>query len=237
MGKIIDLTGKQFGRLTVLALSTDSRRRTRWLCSCSCDGREIVVEGSSLRGGTTRSCGCLRVEANKKTAESRRGKQKKVPDLSGQEFGFLRVVKRFGSIRGQSRWECECCCGHPECRKLTFVSGTDLKTGNTKGCGALKKTLKGAKHPSYKGGRSITSGGYVRLLVEGRGSVLEHRLVMEQLYGLLPDGVTIHHKNGIREDNNPDNLEFWVKSHPPGQRLEDQLSWARELIAKYGHLA
>lgn len=60
---IIDVSGRRFGRLLVLSRTAPSttRREARWMCSCSCGGR-VVVTGSRLRLGKTRSCGCLRRE-------------------------------------------------------------------------------------------------------------------------------------------------------------------------------
>lgn len=40
-------------------------------------------------------------------------------------------------------------------------------------------------------------------------------------------------KNGIRDDNRPENLELWTKSQPAGQRVVDLVAWAKEILDKY----
>lgn len=61
-----------------------------------------------------------------------------------------------------------------------------------------------------------------------------HTFVMSQMLGrpLLP-GENVHHKNGVRRDNRRANLELWVSSQPAGQRPEDLVVWAKEILERY----
>lgn len=62
MGKLIDLTGQRFGRLTVIEKSPSRRGdKTWWSCKCDC-GSTLEVWSVYLRNGTTKSCGCLNRE-------------------------------------------------------------------------------------------------------------------------------------------------------------------------------
>ena|SRR5215471_8428860 len=70
-------------------------------------------------------------------------------------------------------------------------------------------TRSGPAHHNWKGGRYIDSKGYVAVRVGPNRYVREHRLVMSALLGrpLRPDEV-VHHKNGNKTDNRPENLEL-----------------------------
>lgn len=107
----------------------------------------------------------------------------------------------------------------------------------------LYSSATGENASQWKGGRIVNNQGYVSLYrkehpaSDNMGYVKEHRIVMEEKIGrfLLPNE-NVHHKNGNRSDNRIENLELWVKPQTPGQRAEDLVAWAREIVAKYGEL-
>lgn len=66
MGKFIDLSGKKFGRLTVIERGKDyvspkGYVAVNWVCECDC-GNIVEVRGCNLKSGASTSCGCNRVD-------------------------------------------------------------------------------------------------------------------------------------------------------------------------------
>lgn len=127
MGKLIDLTGKKFGRLTVLHRSTSVICKhgddAVWCCLCDC-GNIVEKSSRSLRKGLCNSCGCLLSEKTSKRCLS----------ISiGDVFGKLTVIERVTPV-GQKpvKWRCLCSCGN-----TTVVVTDSLKRGATKSCGCI----------------------------------------------------------------------------------------------------
>lgn len=98
-----------------------------------------------------------------------------------------------------------------------------------------KCSLKGGvENTAKKFGTTRDNGqGYIEERTEN-GWVRQHRLVMERHIGRLlwPDE-NVHHKNGNRSDNRITNLEIWSTAQPAGQRIEDKVAWAIEMLERY----
>ena len=77
MGRFIDITGKKFGRWTVIERAENriigGKPTVFWKCRCDC-GAIREVNGRALRDGTSVSCGCYQKEQAAKTAISRKKK-------------------------------------------------------------------------------------------------------------------------------------------------------------------
>lgn len=155
----------------------------------------------------------------------------KVHDLTGMKFGRLTVIERVFDGKSNTRWLCLCECGNT----TTTVSG-NLKSGRHKSCGCW---LKGPTN--YKHKNRTYSNGYAFVLMPEHpranphtGRVREHIVVMEEVLGRsLLSHEEVHHLNGIRDDNRPENLELWSKGQPAGTRVEDKIEWAIQILQQY----
>lgn len=116
--KVNDITGKTFGRLTILNRVPSTRKgAARWLASCQC-GNTCEVNGIDVRAGKVMSCGCLQRT-----------------DLTGKHFGRLTAIKPAETLPdGKTRWLCMCSCGQE-----TVVRTVSLNNGLTRSCGCLHR--------------------------------------------------------------------------------------------------
>ena len=127
MGKIKDITGQQFGELTVLYRNEEIQKQKHsstcyWHCLCSC-GKEVDIISTSLRNGHTKSCGHLAKQAQFQALNIK----------SGQKFGRLTVIEQVYIPNSRnSLWRCQCECGNTK-----IITGHCLISGMTKSCGCL----------------------------------------------------------------------------------------------------
>lgn len=119
-----DLTGQKFNRLTVLELDEErSGRRTYWKCQCDC-GTIKSVRSDGLISGTTKSCGCYKIEDFVNRIKK---------DLTGQKFGKLTALYPTDKRSGHHIvWHCKCDCGN-ECD----VAGAMMTIGHVNSCGCI----------------------------------------------------------------------------------------------------
>lgn len=119
MGRFIDLTGMTFGRWNVIRESgKDNSGTIFWYCECLC-GNFRDVNGTSLRNGSSKSCGCIQSQ-----------------DLTNMIFGRLTVIEYYGTNKqGNYMYLCKCECGNEK-----IINGSSLTSGSkTQSCGCLQK--------------------------------------------------------------------------------------------------
>ena len=128
MSQLIDMTNQQCGEWTVLYLDKNNPKKgTFWMCKCSC-GTIKSINASSLRNGSSNSCGCKRIE------KARENNGKFINEI-GNKYGKLTVIAKDEELsikNHRAHWICKCDCGN-----LKTVSSKCLRDGKTNSCGCL----------------------------------------------------------------------------------------------------
>lgn len=125
MGFRNNLTGKSFGKLTVIGFDYS---KNMWECTCSCGGHRFA-KTKELTRGDVKSCGCLH-------------RQKLSKDITGNRYGKLVAVRLdHRDEDGRAYWECRCDCGE------SVVVGIKILTvGNKTSCGhCIDKEMIGSR--------------------------------------------------------------------------------------------
>jgi len=103
----------------------------------------------------------------------------------------------------------------------------------------------GENNVNWVGGRRVNQNGYVEITIPidhpfrdamraNRGTCMEHRFIMaEHINRPLEAHEDVHHINGNRSDNRIENLELWSTRQPRGQRIEDKVEFALEILSLY----
>lgn len=132
---------------------------------------------------------------------------------------YRRDVKMAGlNKRKDTRFHTEIVCA--TCGIKCWVANSEIRKGGGKYCSkdCYRKSYIGKQSRHWKGGRKINKYGYVEIykpeskMACSMGYVKEHRYVMSQYLGrdLTPDEL-VHHIDGIKTNNNIENLEIMTK--------------------------
>jgi hypothetical protein len=130
-------------------------------------------------------------------------------------------------------------CTYPECGRKHSANGLCRSHNSQRERGQPLRPIMPRPNRDV---RHVTKQGYVLVRApdghpnaKKSGYILEHVLVMTTVLGRpLKPGESVHHKNGLKDDNRPDNLELWSLHQPKGGRLRDKVQWARWLLREYG---
>lgn len=109
MNKPMDIIGKKFNRLTVLEfVGTDKYGNTKFLCECDCGNRKVLL-GSKVKGGRTKSCGCLHSETARNNTKKHLSSHTKLYSVYAHILSrcFCKTNKNYHNYGGRGITVCE----------------------------------------------------------------------------------------------------------------------------------
>lgn len=175
MSILIDLTGKKFGKLTVIKRDTSYVKIVRWICKCDC-GNTKTVRGYCLKDGTTISCGCL-------SGKSNIGKRR--PDGSkkniGKKFNRLTIISIKRNPKQRGYWMvCRCDCGN-----TTKQMYADIKKGKVVSCGCHNKEQQSINGSNVGLNNSTKAGNKYGWYFIKNGKKIKMRSGYEVMYAII----------------------------------------------------
>lgn len=215
-----DLTGLTIGDWYVIERGPVINGHTMWRCRCKC-GTIRLVDGYSLTHEISLSCGCRRHLSTGRPSEN----------ACGKKYGLATGLRRIPCHkRPRYEWQCEC-------GKIFQAYLSSVKSGRVASCGCYKSKLMSLLN--WKGG-VLHDRGYVLVWdpknqdARKNGYILLHRKVMAEILGRrLKRSETVHHKNGIKDDNVPSNLELRSGNHGKGASVGDKMLWSVAFLREY----
>lgn len=200
----------------LLLPSRSNNKKPRVYCSVRCKNQAHAAKQREQARSENRTC---LVDDCARPAIGRR--------YCSMHYSRLRIHGSLGdprphrSVSGEVRY-----CSVEGCDRVNYAGGICSLHYN-------RKRVTGHVGPAHPKKRPIGEGyidprtGYA--YTGGKDRRLRHRVVMEQMIGRpLRPFESVHHVNGIRSDNRPENLELWCKPQPAGQRAIDLARWVVE---------
>lgn len=162
----INLLGQKFGKLTVIEFKGSNKYQgSTWLCECDCN-KIIVINGSSLRSGSSTSCGCSRRNIF----------------TIGEKRNDLTLIKIHDTDKhGNVRWLCQCKCG--EFSVVTSHSLNKLKINGCKKCAIKGRT--GKNSSNFSGYKEITGTFWGNLKQSAETRDFKFHITKEQIWDLF----------------------------------------------------
>lgn len=162
--RIVDLTGRRYGRWLVLKRAPNRNGRVFWTCKCDC-GTIKDVPGGALRQGQSQSCGCITRERLSRRFEAHH------ENIKGKRFGRWTVLEKAPSRNGRVYWTCQCDCG-----TVKNILGSSLTRKKSESCGCVNRDRLLLRHDNFH--QTLIGQKFGRLTVIAKSHVNHHGQVL-----------------------------------------------------------